>query len=622
MEEPKVNPHVARLNRHLPFNPAHDQIYEEYQTDKDSLDFKTQALDYLLSAINSGAKIVVLTGDAGHGKTHLCRRILTDYLEYTSTESRDILLKKCDGSSEILPCHPDSGKKPLRIHKDFSELGVDNAAIFLEKTSADLESVTVVCANEGRLRAVITHQSSGDVCKKILKTFQDSFRTGSCSRDGEIHIINLNYQSVSDSSSLKESLVKSAFKKWVADEKRWNQSCAVCSHAKKCPIYWNRTLLAGRSQNNADQRVSRIEELLSTIERLGFVVTIREMLMLLAYIITGGLTCIDVHRLASSSRVWQHQYAFYNLLFERPESLPEDRLLKGIPILAAFFRMDPGARAFRPLDERILNIGDVFEAGQLDLKFEVTLNGVKRDVDASAGIDEIVGNPKSKSDRDKESQAVIKVVTSLRRRAFFDDEYQPGGLLNRLGFHYGNYFLEILNENLAPEQIIKLKNMLMAGLHTVQGLRMSGTETNLNLVDPAFGQATSDAAIISRRIPSKALKLLSRRSAWQTDGGEIPWALSSSVDWIDRQIVLRVEDAEKRHSDLQLDLLSFECLARAAKGYLADEFYAHELRRIRTFLGRLAEGGRSEYGQISLFMKGRSYTVSIDSGVIQVGGGV
>lgn len=168
--------------------------------------------------------------------------------------------------------------------------------------------------------------------------------------------------------------------------------------------------------------------------------------------------------------------------------------------------------------------------------------------------------------------------------------------------------------------MIKLKNMLMAGLHTVQGLRMTGTETNLNLVDPAFGRATSDAAIISRRIPSKFIKLMPRKAAWRIEGAEIKWPLASSVDWIDRQVILRVEDPIKGYSDLQLDLLSFECLARAAKGYLADDFYAHELRRIRTFLGRLAESGRSDDGQISLFMKGRSFTVSIDSGVIQVGG--
>ena len=618
--ESKVNSHVTRLNRHLPFSPAHDQIYEEYQTENDSLDFKTRALDYLLNAIKSGAKIVVLTGDAGHGKTHLCRRVLTEYLGYESQKSRELLLSHCNGLYDIPPIGPSIGRNPLKIHKDFSELDIDEAASFIESTAGDSEAITIICANEGRLRAVITQRSEDGICQKILETFQGSFRSGSCSIDGQIHIVNLNYQSVSDSSTLKESLVRMAFKEWVANDGKWNKSCSICKNADKCPIYWNRTLLAGKSQEAANQRVLRLEELLSTIERLGFVVTIREMLMLLAYIITGGLTCKEVHRMTISSKVWQYKYAFYNLLFGKPDSLPEDRLLKGIPILSAFFRMDPGERALRSLDEKLLNTGNVFAVGQLDLQFEVFINGNRKTIDASVGIDEIVGNPKSKNERDRESQEVIKVVAALRRRAFFDDDYVMGGLLNRLGFNYGNHFHEILKENLPAEQMIKLKNMLMAGLHTVQGLRMTGTETNLNLVDPAFGRATSDAAIISRRIPSKFIKLMPRKAAWRIEGAEIKWPLASSVDWIDRQVILRVEDPIKGYSDLQLDLLSFECLARAAKGYLADDFYAHELRRIRTFLGRLAESGRSDDGQISLFMKGRSFTVSIDSGVIQVGG--
>jgi len=618
--DPKINSHVTRLNRHLPFSPAHDQIYEEYQTESDSLDFKTQALDYLLNAINLGAKIIVLTGDAGHGKTHLCRRLLTEYLGYESLKSRELLRSHCDGRHEIPPSSTSSGKVPLRIHKDFSELDISKAASFIESTSYDLDSITIVCANEGRLRAVITQASAGDRCQKILDTFQDSFRSGSCSIDGKVHIVNLNYQSVSDAQSPKESLTRLAFKEWVANDGKWNKSCAVCKYSENCPIFWNRTLLAGKSQETANQRVLRLEELLSTIERLGFVVTIREMLMLLAYIITGGLDCKEVHRRASSSKVWQYKYAFYNLLFTKPDTLSEDRLIKGIPILSAFFRMDPGARAMRNLDERLLNVGNVFEPGQLDLQFDVSVNGNKKTIDASSGIDEIVGNPKSKNERDRESQEVINVVSALRRRAFFDDAYANGGLLNRLGFNYGNHFHEILSENLPPEQMIKLKNMLIAGLHTVQGLRMTGTETNLNLVDPAFGRATSDAAIISRRIPSKFVKLMSRKVAWKIGSEKIRWPLESSVDWIDRQVVIRIEDALNGISDLQLDLLSFECLARAAKGYLADDFYAHELRRIRTFLGRLAETGRSEDGQISLFMKGKSLTVSIDSGVIQVGG--
>ena len=74
MPEYKNNSHVLRLNRHLPFSAAHDQIYEEYQKDGDTLDINTKALKYLIEAVNRGAKLLVLTGDAGHGKADVARR--------------------------------------------------------------------------------------------------------------------------------------------------------------------------------------------------------------------------------------------------------------------------------------------------------------------------------------------------------------------------------------------------------------------------------------------------------------------------------------------------------------------------------------------------------------------
>ena len=38
--------HVYRLQRYLPFDPSHDQIYEEYQS-SGSIDIQTKALRYL-----------------------------------------------------------------------------------------------------------------------------------------------------------------------------------------------------------------------------------------------------------------------------------------------------------------------------------------------------------------------------------------------------------------------------------------------------------------------------------------------------------------------------------------------------------------------------------------------
>ncbi|ODS51511.1 MAG: hypothetical protein ABS40_20745 [Agrobacterium sp. SCN 61-19] len=49
------------MARFLPFDPAHDQIYEEYQIAKGSLNLDTVAYQYFMEAVNAGADMVVLT---------------------------------------------------------------------------------------------------------------------------------------------------------------------------------------------------------------------------------------------------------------------------------------------------------------------------------------------------------------------------------------------------------------------------------------------------------------------------------------------------------------------------------------------------------------------------------
>jgi hypothetical protein len=140
----------------------------------------------------------------------------------------------------------------------------------------------------------------------------------------------------------------------------------------------------------------------------------------------------------------------------------------------------------------------------------------------------------------------------------------------------------------------------------------------LHLVDPAFGRASVDAAIIARRLPTSALTLIPSGEAWMRE--HRAWPIEKSVDWIDRFIVLRVEDASGDLADLQLDLLAFECLARAASGLVSEDFYASQLRRVRSFLGTLADRGKAGEPQVSLFINGAVQNVSLDMGVVQVGG--
>ena len=116
------------------------------------------------------------------------------------------------------------------------------------------------------------------------------------------------------------------------------------------------------------------------------------------------------------------------------------------------------------------------------------------------------------------------------------------------------------------------------------------------------------------------MKILPMQKAWSIDKEQEHLQISSTVDWLDRYIVLRIVENDGKTVDFPINLMVYDCIARAGSGYVAKEFYAHDLRRIKTFLGGLARRQVAQDGNISIFIHGGMRSVSIDEGVIQVGG--
>ncbi|BCO21084.1 hypothetical protein KUC3_39410 [Alteromonas sp. KC3] len=604
----KVNAHVERLHRYLPFNPSHDQIYEEYQTTDDSLNLETKALAYLKKSVKDKARLIILTGDAGHGKTHLCRRLIEYHFSCSQKEARDIINTQCDGKQFI---DINNTGQPLRIYKDFSEMGVDIASEHIEKALND-DRTTIVCANEGRLRAILEYGKDLSNSQELLKQFKDSFKDGVSSHSGLVHIVNLNYQSVASTND--QSLVSMAMKAWV-DGKRWS-TCQSCDSKEHCPILFNRNQLSHRESKKASIRLNRIELLFATAERLGAVITIREILMAIAYFLTGGLGCLDVHQnLRKKKAGWQSNYAYYNLLFKTPPEISSDKLKK-ISVLSNINLLDPGKKSLREVDEKLINEQGIFEPNSIDLQFTYRSRGKVINVDASNGIDEVISDPRSKREQNNEAIFIQELVQSIRRKLYFEDQgVQEMGLL---GFEHGNDFIEVLAGNMTATKMKTVKNKLIAGLHTIQGLQIGDDETTLHIVDPSFTSSVGHTAIIAKKIPTTLIKILSMNNAWNTSDGL--YDISSSVDWLDRHIVFRIEDRNLKPFDFPLNLMVFDCIARASSGYVAEEFYAHDLRRIKTFLGSITQQHVSEEGNIPLFINGKMRSISIDEGVIQIGG--
>jgi hypothetical protein len=611
----KVSTHVDRMNRFLPFSPSHDQIYEEYQLTEDSLNLDTRALSYALQAASGEAELIILTGDAGHGKTHLCRRLIQEHLGYPEGEARALINEKCDGSQVIQHRDGTNGVRGLRIFKDFSELQVEAAASKIENLRNETDAVTLICANEGRLRDVLASSQDSPVCSGLLDDFNESFQDGLARRAGKIHIINLNYQSVSSSKDGR-SLVIEALHQWTSGS-RW-RTCTDCDAREGCPILANQVMLSSRASEVTEVRRQRVETILSATERLGTVVTIREMLMIVAYMLTSGLTCKEVHsRFQKRERGWQHRFIYYNNLFELSPNLTPDKLQR-IPVLAELAKLDPGVRSSRNIDERIVNEQEIFPHDEIDLQFPSSTDRNAGIIDAANGIDEIIGNPRNRKERFAEAAFVQSVVRSLRRRAFFDAVQADANPLQLLGFDEGAKFSEIIEGGLSPKRYGELKRNIIAGLHTIQGLQLGESTSELNLVEPAFGDATSHAAIIADTVPVKDIDLIPLAQKWDLDTDVRQFSISESVDWLDRYIALRIRNKDGGHSDLLLDLVSFDCIVRAGGGYVAEKFYAHDIRRITSFLGQLAEARSSTSDKITLFYEGALRSVSIDDGVIQV----
>ena len=125
----EVNPHVKRLRRFQPFQPDSAELVYE-QSDPREKRYETVALGYLALLVEEpGVKMIVLTGDAGHGKTSLCAKLLERFGMDADTAAEAIRAQG-DGAGPVTTS--ESGR-PLWLLKDLSDITVDRAAALLAR---------------------------------------------------------------------------------------------------------------------------------------------------------------------------------------------------------------------------------------------------------------------------------------------------------------------------------------------------------------------------------------------------------------------------------------------------------------------------------------------------------
>ena len=104
---------------------------------------------------------------------------------------------------------------------------------------------TIVCVNEGRLRALMDQGKSikADVMSEISNALDDCINDGVITSGNGLHIVNLNFQSVvgQDGSS---GMISQSLSSWIDDKRSWSICGECAAHDNGCPIYHNHQLLA------------------------------------------------------------------------------------------------------------------------------------------------------------------------------------------------------------------------------------------------------------------------------------------------------------------------------------------------------------------------------------------
>ena len=182
--------HIDYMRSFVPFKADFKDIVTELQDDP-GLAIETKALETVKSLCSSGKGLIILTGNAGHGKTFICREIYLILKKDRETGGCQKLLPNCEAirlEKKALLLG-----KTLIIHKDLSDMGIMTAAELLE-TALDRadERATLVCVNEGRLREVIQQIQDASAKKEIQSGFNGCKDEGVASRDKRLVFINMN----------------------------------------------------------------------------------------------------------------------------------------------------------------------------------------------------------------------------------------------------------------------------------------------------------------------------------------------------------------------------------------------------------------------------------------------
>lgn len=558
-----MNPTVRALNLLSIFGPSQGGAYREHSAAVRSVlgdDIPTLAGRFVEDWASGGAGVLVLTGNAGTGKTALaeafCRNGGADLPD------EDELLEVATGHWVV---------------KDLSGVGErDRAGVmtFAEHCAAGGGRL-LLCANEGVLRGLL--EAGHGV---VLQTAVEDALRGTVGVDGSVTAVNMNRQ------------------RWTAPE-RWSgvldyltrgelwTACDGCGARESCPLQANAEAMRRpevRSGLRAAFRLASAET----------VAPLREVLTVLAHAITGGLSCEEV-----SQKVQEHGRAaftaetgYFNLVFAGGM---KPRVATRSPLMKALEAIGVGAVADLQLDawlreaeeqsapQEIRDAGG--EGGPPPLK-HVRVGEVDTATFAELGrvltIDSDPARVRKYQDKLLGDGGHLPL---WRRKLFFEAPEtcaNAGGPFARLtDFRFYGQLLDNIEELQQGRQPAECKSALLRGLNYLAcGMAKVGAE--LYIPDPGLLSARNPGSLL----PSPPMVVYS-----QIDAADVMLTLEPSdgsagvIDHDDVRLLLRAVEYDET---LLLTPRLFEILMDAGRYRASPGIDAPEVADLRLFYANIA----------------------------------
>jgi hypothetical protein len=412
------NPFVDYLSRYTTASPDHEAAFDEFIAQATPpaagpLRLSTKVEAFLRECFaRPDPPSVILTGNAGDGKTYLCRQIVSAFNGQAGADWDQL-------SEQPL----ERGGIRLHVIKDLSELGEEQGVRVLGDLLAAIDSPDsperyLIAANEGRLRSLLRQDSA------LYEHVDSQLRDGPDLASHELIVINLT--AVTTSTFVPTAL------RWMTADEHW-ATCEACPARERCPLLHNASRL------REPQVAERVQLLYKLLEHLDIHVTVRDMLIHLAYTLTGNRRCAAIQRPEAQAED-QSSFVYYQNIWGRDD---DTAFRRRASVVQHLDRLRIGEHSLFEIDDFIVSGGQ--SPGEQDVHKRlfaplVDLDGWRfaqdREAYLSGGADRTAT---------EEEQALRGWLPHCRRKLFF--EWDAEATVTKLiPFLYIDFYQSLLRD--------------------------------------------------------------------------------------------------------------------------------------------------------------------------------